>query len=159
MSTFMKDKKKGDVYEDKVYVHLVKVASDSNWELKRVHEILGEDVYRFGDLLYPDFTIIKEDGSITLIDAKIKKGYPDGGIGLYVAIERKFYESYLELGEMTNADDVFVYMHCEKTKKDYRIDLRTTPFTEFVFNNEFNKNNELSRKYYCKDMEEIKLNV
>jgi len=157
MSSFIKDKKKGDKYETIVHNHLAKFAKKEDWELKTAEDVLGPSVYRYEDLCYPDFTLYKKDGNIVFIDAKIKRGYPDT-TGIYVAIERKFYDSYLKLMEMTNASHALVYMHCELTGKDYKIDLKATPFKIHIFDNKFNPKKEPSRKYYVSDMEEIILN-
>lgn len=124
--SFLKSKLKGIPFEEQTYIYLKTVCKEHQYTIKRVHEVLGEKIYRKNNLKYPDFTIQKEN-IVVLIDAKEKAGSTNKKTKkLRVSMDESFVKDYKELSKQENSK-MLVYLKCTTNQKIYRIDINKLP--------------------------------
>lgn len=144
---WLKDKDKGDKFEEKVHQYLIDEASKygRNWEVKTVVDVLGEGEYRWNGLRYPDFTVVSspitldEGDEIQLIDAKNKSGWRETGHKIYVGVEKKYVDDYIELSKLLQSK-VVAFVYCTITNKAYIVEKLDSPDVEKVWDNKFSDN-------------------
>ena len=156
MSRFKTSHEKGKEFQDKCLPYLRDKVDAAKFVVLTDKQYLPTETYRIDNLRFPDFIAINisDDVNRLLFESKRKDGWYALGSKIYVTVEKKYIDDYLELSKKYDAS-LAILMYCDKTKKAYWI-TDFSELTEYVFDNKYSqKKDDVSYIFFVDDLNEI----